>query len=418
MAGSMIGAMTVNAEELVEVNEDGGLSGDLEAGILLAEGTTGYDLIVKNVGDYLIEKNPDLNITYTFANTKARPFMEQKWRSNDAPDLDYYVYNAQVESTYEFTDRLLDLKPYLDDENAGWAKFKDSAMPIMEHDGKIFGAVTDTHVQALYYNKAYFDDFGIKPPTTWDELLEACKTLKDNGIDPIAVTGTYNPYMGMWLDYLMIREVGYDAAYEAVWNGTLEENEGIRKAVEMVKELIDNDYLLQGFQGTDFTAAQMQFFQGKAGMILMGTWLTSEMADSIPEDFQLGIVKFPEISDGFEDQSQTMSHSNILSINKDSANLPAALAYLRRMTSVDVQTMRSEQTGLMSVVEGVPVPTNVIGLEDVMNSISTMHVRHFALEYEADRNTAYYNEVAKLFMGEYDVDGFLAGADAAMKALM
>ena len=87
------------------------LSGDIEVGILPAEGTTGYELIVNNVGNWLIERNPDLSIEYTFANTKARSFMEQKWRSGDAPVTDFFVFNAQVPSTYEFTDRLLDLKP-------------------------------------------------------------------------------------------------------------------------------------------------------------------------------------------------------------------------------------------------------------------------------------------------------------------
>ena len=83
-------------------------------------------------------------------------------------------------------------------------------------DGKTYGIVTDTHVQALYYNKDYFDQYNIAPPETWDDLLAACETLKNAGIDPIAVTGTYAPYMGAWLDYLMIREVGYETAYEAV----------------------------------------------------------------------------------------------------------------------------------------------------------------------------------------------------------
>lgn len=123
------------------------------------------------------------------------------------------------------------------------------------------------------------------------KTLAACETLKSNGIDPIAVTGTYAPYMGAWLDYLMIREVGYDAAYEAIRNGTLSELPGVKRAVDKCKQLIDNGYFLQGFEGTDFTAAQMQFFQGKAGMILMGTWLTSEMADSIPPTSSLASAR-------------------------------------------------------------------------------------------------------------------------------
>ena len=158
------------------------LSGDLEVGILLAEGTTGYLLLEDAVKNHLEEANPDLEISFTFANTKARSFMEQKWRSEtEAPDTDFMVYNARVASTYEFTDKLLNLAPYLEQE--GWSKYKDSAYSVMQmEDGGIYGLVTDTHVQGLYYNKAYFDQFNIKVPTTWTELLDACETLKANGI--------------------------------------------------------------------------------------------------------------------------------------------------------------------------------------------------------------------------------------------
>lgn len=427
MALSLVacGGSTTNNEsassenaQTANVSSDGKLSGDLEVGILLAEGTTGYNLIVENVGDYLTAANPDLDITFTFANSKARSFMEQKWRSEtEAPDTDFMVYNAQVASTYEFTDKLLDLSPYLEQE--GWSTYKDSAYSVMQmEDGGIYGLVTDTHVQGLYYNKAYFDQYNIAPPTTWSELLAACETLKANGIDPIAVTGTYNPYMGAWLDYLMIREVGYKAAYEGIHNGTLSQIPGIENAVNNCLTLIENDYLLDGFEGTDFTAAQMQFFQGKAGMILMGTWLTSEMADSIPDDFQLGIVAFPTIDGGFADQTEITSHANIISVNKNSDNLDAALAVVQRFTSVEVQTKRAEETGLISAVEGVPAPSNVIGLGDLMDNCGDMYVRHFALEFETDKNTAYYNEVAKLFMGEYKTaEEFLSNADAVMGAL-
>ena len=75
-----------------------GLKGDLEVGILLAEGTTGYQIITE-AGDKFMEENPGLEIEYTFANTKARSFMDQRWRSGDAPDTDYFVFNAQVPST-------------------------------------------------------------------------------------------------------------------------------------------------------------------------------------------------------------------------------------------------------------------------------------------------------------------------------
>ena len=396
----------------------GGRKGDLEVGILLAEGTTGYQIITE-AGDKFMEENPGLEIEYTFANTKARSFMDQRWRSGDAPDTDYFVFNAQVPSTYEFTEYLLDLKPYLDADPEWRDSFYDSYDSITHLGDAVFGVISDCHILGLYYNKAYFDEWGIKVPETWDEFLTACETLKAHDVDPIAVTGTYTPYMGMWTDYLMMREIGYDNAKEAVLNGKMSENPGIVRAIEKAKTLVDNKYLLNGFEGTDFTAAQVQFFQGKCGMILMGTWLSSEMADSIPEDFQLGITTFPTVDDADEgvDQTEVLSHNNIISINKDSENLDAAIAWAKYFTREEVQSVRAQKTNLISAVKTVPVPTGTYGLAEAVANAGPREVRFFGLEFQADKQTALYNEVAKLFFGEYTVEQFLAAADGVMQAL-
>ena len=50
---------------------------------------------------------------------------------------------------------------------------------------------------------------------------------------------------------------------------------------------------MEGFEGANFTASQAMFFLEKAAMIHMGSWLVSEMADVIPEDFVVGTFDFP-----------------------------------------------------------------------------------------------------------------------------
>ena len=84
---------------------------------------------------------------------------------------------------------------------------------------------------------------------------------------------------------------------------------------------------------------------------------------------------------------------------------------------MEAQTKRAEEVGLISAVKGVPVPEGTFGLDEVINNAGPMFVRHFGLEFEADLNTAYYNEVAKLFFGEYSASDFSSGADKAMKSL-
>ena len=413
----LAGCGPLSSGEGNEQGESGDGSGaqQAEIGVKPAEGTSGYDFLVA-VGDRITESNPEFTYSYTFVNTKVRPQIEQRWRAGNPPDTDYEVFNAQVPATHDFAENLLDLTPYMDEEVEGggtWREsFLDGAIQETELDGTIYGVVTDTSVVALFYNIQIFDDLGIEPPSTWDELLEVSGTLIDEGIDPIAVTGMYEPYMGMWLDYLFQREVGYETARDAAFSGDYADP-GYLSAAERFQELRDQGAFLDGFQGTDFTAVQMEFFQGNAAMILMGTWLTAEMQDSIPEGFQLGVVPFPQLEEGGEDTSFT-SASNIMVVNKESQNIDAAIAYMRELTSVETQTARAAEQNAVSAVEGVPGPPGVHGFEEIFASAGELNYRYFGTEFVPDRHAAYYREVARFFFGEQDAAQFVDALSQAM----
>lgn len=397
------------------------LSGQIEIGVLPAEGTSSFDFMV-NQGEEITVDYPETSFEYTFANTRARPFMEQRWRASNPPDIDYFVFNGQVPSTYEFVDQLLDLTPYLAQEVPGqegtWGdSFLESAHPIMTYDGGTYGVITDTHAIPLFYNKGMFDELNLDPPKTWEDILEVSQVLKDNDINPIAVTGMFEPYMGYWIDYLFQREVGYEETKNAIESGGFSDHPGFIAAAEKIVEIRDAGYLLRGFEGTDFTAVQIEFFQGNAGMILMGTWLSSEMRDSIPADFELGATPFPTVAGGEGQQNGMLSHSNLMSVNKDTENLDLVLEYLKRFTSIEVQTKRAKEIGLISAVDGVPAPEGTYGLDEVIEEAGELSVRYFGLEYEPDKNAAYYNEVAKLFFGEYTAEEFIEALDRAMANL-
>ena len=53
----------------------------------------------------------------------------------------------------------------------------------------------------FFYDKTMFAEYNLTPPTTWDEFLQVCQTLSDNGIPPIALDGNisfYNAYYYKW----------------------------------------------------------------------------------------------------------------------------------------------------------------------------------------------------------------------------
>jgi len=402
------------------------ISGSIEVGVIPAEGTPGLAYLEELAGEIEAD-HPGTEISFTFANTDARPGIEQRWRSGDGLDVDYGMFDGSVPAQRVWAQDgfLLDLKPYLEaedpDTGAPWLdSFSSAASGFMTDpdDGGIYGVPSELSTQVLFYNAGLFTELGIDPPSTWDELLAASEQLKAGGVDPIAVTGLFQPYMGMWSDNLWLREVGWETANAVLveGEGRITDDPGFLAGLEKVQELRDKDYFLTGFEGTDFTSAQAMFFQGKAGMILMGSWLVSEMKDVIPPDFEIGVLSFPSVAGGAGDQGAIMAAPQMVSINAESDSIPLALEWLSRLTSMSVQTDRAEQFGELSGVVGVPSPSGVTGIDTVVAEASSFVPREFAMG-GTEAYDIVYAEIARLMFGEQDAKQTLDRLDEQLSSL-
>ncbi|ONI81589.1 hypothetical protein ALI144C_20015 [Actinosynnema sp. ALI-1.44] len=396
----------------------------LEVGVLSAEGTPGLKLL-QGIADGVKADYSGTDIKLTFANTLARPAIEQRWRAGKPLDVDYEMFDGTNPAKVEWADSgaLLDLKPYLEqvDPQTGkpWLeRFNPTLRKFMQHpkDGKIYGVPSELSLHVLFYNAKIFRQQGIQPPTTWDELLAVADKLKAGGVDPIAITGLFEPYMGMWSDHLWMRTVGYDKTRAVLTEGKghITENPGFLQGLQMLQQLRDKGSFLKGFEGTDFTAAQAQFFQGKAGMILMGTWLVSEMANVIPRDFEIGVVAFPSVPGGAGDQKAMMAALQNVAVAAKSRNIPLALEWARRLTSVDVQTKRADEIGEVSAVTGVPSPPGIPGIDKVMAGADAFNPREYALTQSKAKDVV-YPQIAKLMFGKQDAKQTLDELDKGLR---
>ncbi|WP_344208626.1 ABC transporter substrate-binding protein [Kribbella sancticallisti] len=398
--------------------------GKLEVGVLSAKGTPGLKFL-ENVGAGLEKDHPGSEVTLTFANTEARPGIEQRWRAGEPPDLDYAMFDGTIPDLRAWADdgALVDLTPYLKQEDPGTGKpwldrYSPTVRKFMEHPEtkQIYAVPSELSLHVLFYNAKMFKDLGVKPPATWDDLLRAADALKAKNVDPIALTGLFEPYMGMWSDHLWLRTVGYGKARAVLTegNGHITDDPGFLKGLQMLQELRDKNAFLTGFKGTDFTAAQAQFFQGKAGMILMGSWLVSEMKDVIPKDFELGVLAFPKVAGAAGDQGAVMAALQNVSIASKSPDIPLALEWVNRLTSVETQTKRANEIGEVSAVVGVPSPPGVPGIDAVLSTAESLQPREFGLG-QSKAGKPVYAEIARLLFGQQDADETLKRLDVALR---
>ncbi|MEU1333655.1 extracellular solute-binding protein [Streptomyces sp. NPDC005865] len=106
--------------------------------------------------------------------------LQQMMRSpKTAPDLVYedtFLINSDITSGY-----LKPLDPYLD-KWKDWDQFVDTAKTAAKAaDGKTYGVPDGTDTRGLWFDKAIFKKAGLPAnwqPKTWDEVLDAARTVK------------------------------------------------------------------------------------------------------------------------------------------------------------------------------------------------------------------------------------------------
>ena len=190
----------------------------------------------------------------------------------------------------------------------------------------------------LYYNKAMFEDAGLQPPTTWEEMVSAAQALTD------PATGVY----GMALASGSYTENNHFAFINATQNGAeLFDDDGNPTFTEdgVVDGIVRYLDLMQRAEVVNPSNAQYDnaslavadFATGKAAMILNqnNANATIEANGMAPDAY--GVVPFPAPADAESDVASHVAGINI-SIFENTEHPDEALQLVEYMTSEDVQT--------------------------------------------------------------------------------
>lgn len=148
-------------------------------------------------------------------------------------------------------------------------------------DNKVYAVPFLVSYWVVYYNKHVFDEYSLKPPTTWEEFMAINDTLKEKGVIPLAQTVD-----GRWPSFIMFEELvlrtGGPDVYNDLVNGKIGyDDPAITKAMELWKEMIDKGYFTD--PGTTFGTADNAllgiFKKGDVGMIPIGDWYSATLVE-------------------------------------------------------------------------------------------------------------------------------------------
>lgn len=340
--------------------------------------------------------NPGIKINYQWSGSFDS--LTVAVQTDSLPDVFFSQGNKNTSmSEMAANGYLLPLNEYITDTS----RFPEDAYDYATVDDVIYCSLPAFFDYAVvFYNVDTFDKYELAVPKTWDEFLDVCKVLQDNGELPMAYGGNG------WLDrYWLIGAMApaYMESEMVTWNegGEISDYSNVRECFEDYRAFLDAGYAGTDYAATDMASAQLSFTNGQGAMIVDGTW-----NKGLYENMNVGCFPFPG-KDG-KGYSQTgPSQSLTYSASVKTTEPEAVGKYLAFLSSEEAEQIMFDHVPSIPIVDGITITDPVIAAAaeyDVIGQ-NLFGVLSFAGNENSQPADLFTNDVLpKLMTGEYTVD--------------
>lgn len=287
------------------------------------------------------EKGIELEFQVT-PDSQGTSLAQTKLASGEVPDIimlnipeNYYTYDAE--------------KNFTDLSNEEWIdRLSFDKSEIEYTDGKIYGMpITGfSGVMGVVYNKKVFEDLGIEVPKTYDDFLEACKTIKEAGKTPIQMSGSDTWTIQIAPMIYLADALGDNASetYDKLYNAEVKLSDipEFKEALEQFQSLFTDGYTNEDFTVAKFDDAKMKVAQGDAAMLISGEYAVTDMTSNYP-DAEIGMFPLP-----YNDTDKFLTSKYVFgySIPKDSKNVDLAKEVLDTLSQPEYLEIYLESNAL------------------------------------------------------------------------
>ena len=296
------------------------------------------------------ELNPDIKVTLNTTNTEEFKTSVRLWLASDDPP-DVITWFAGNRAMY-FVDKglIMEITDVWEDADL-YNQYPKAFQSISFKDGKAYFLPECYYGWVITYRKSIFEKYNLSPPTTWEELLNVCATLKANGITPFAI-GTKAPWTAAgWFDYLNMRVNGPDFHRGLMFGQEKYTDPRLLKVFEVWRELVDKGYFLENAASYTWQEAVPFLARGEAAMYFLGQFLLDAVPDEIKPD--VDFFQFPVIDPSVPIGEDAPTDGYM--IPAKAKNPEDAKRFLIFLASEEAQKITAENLGRIMINKAIPL---------------------------------------------------------------
>ena len=256
---------------------------------------------------------------------------------NPGPNLDVYVEAGACQS----------LNQYLDADAEWKDSFTEGIFDRISYDGEVMGIPSNFSAALCFYNTEIFEEVGVEPPTTFDELLDVCQKIKDAGITPISVSAGTPWCLSMIAGYICDREGGPTNLENAnAGEGDMWLDASYKEAGAKLQKL--SQYFQDTCAGDTNDVATAAFYNGEAAILIQGSWVIGQINGANPEfEDKCGVFSFPAC--GSADPNRMIVKTDNMLMSSTTEYPEACVALLKMFTDDEAQKYTAEVGGKFPV---------------------------------------------------------------------
>lgn len=382
----------------------GSESEDINLSVILI---TGYEFYEQAIRDYE-EKHPNVHVdVQVMDNTSIHDVIQTKLVNNDAPDI-MPIYQKTNYVEYYKNGYLADLS----DMTETISRLNAGAIDGFSVDGGVYGLPYVQEMVLAFYNKDMFAKYNLNVPTTYEELISVCETLKENGITPMsqgfkeAWVLTCLPQAWNASNVQADEPDFYKNGAAADGTNKFADSAGWLETLTMFQDFAGK-YVNEGSLSTTSEQMYEMFVNQEVAMTVSGSWADGQISGLNPE-FEVG--GFPVPASG-GNTGVLAPVAGGLGINAKCENMEAAKDLLAYMLSKEsIETYGSFMIACFNDVESDLSPA-LLEAQALMSGIPgfTWEDSQFATGV----SSVYYSGLQELIMGTMTPAEVLEDLDAA-----